>query len=174
MKEIVCGLLTKASDEWPQSFFLYTPSTSRSEQFADGLIAMSYMQWDEIKQWEHTFIEQRGEDYLMFKQQKAEKLINLVEKKFPGIRKKIKSYYTSTPLTWRDYTGTPNGSAYGILKDYNSPLKTLVMPKTRIPNLFFTGQNLNVHGILGVSIGALMTCGELLGLKYLMDKVRER
>lgn len=163
-----------SKDSWPQSFFMYTPATSRSEEFADGFIVMTYMKWDELKQWENTGIENRGHEYLQFKNEKADKLLQLVEKKFPGIRKNITSFYTSTPLTWRDYTGTPQGSAYGILKDYNSPFKTLVMPKTKIPNLFFTGQNLNVHGILGVSIGAIMTCGEILGLKYLLEKIRNQ
>ena len=109
---------------------------------------------------------------LEFKKIKAEKLLDLVEKKFPEIRNEIKSYYTSTPLTYRDYTGTVNGSSYGILKDYNAPFKSIILPKTKIPNLFFTGQNLNLHGILGVTIGSIITCGELVGQEYLIDKVR--
>lgn len=165
---------TASYDErtWPQSFFLYTPTTSRSEHFADGLIAMTYMKWDELLQWEHTTVEKRGVEYEAFKKEKAEKLIQLVEQKFPGIRSKIKAVYTSTPLTWRDYTGTPQGSAYGILKDYHAPLKSLIMPRSKIKNLYFTGQNLNVHGILGVTIGAVMTCSELPGLENILDEIR--
>jgi all-trans-retinol 13,14-reductase len=157
---------------WPQSFFLYTPASSRSETHADGLIVMTYMQYDELFKWENTTVENRGEDYEEFKREKAEQLISLAEKKFPGLRGCIQSYYTSTPLTYRDYTGTPEGSAYGIQKDYRYPLKTLVMPATKIPNLFFTGQNMNVHGILGVSVAAVMTCGEIVGMEYLLGKLR--
>lgn len=157
--------------KWPQSYMLYTPANSKGMKHADGLIILTYMNYDEVKKWENTSVENRGADYIDFKRQKAEQLLNEVEKKFPDIKKHIKNLYTSTPLTYRDYTGTPGGSAYGILKDYSSPFKALIMPKTKIPNLYFTGQNLNIHGILGVTIGAVMTCGEMLGLDYLVRKI---
>ena len=115
---------------------------------------------------------QRGESYTAFKQKKAEKLLDLIEVDFPGIRGKIDSYYTSTPLTYRDYTGTYKGSIYGILKDYNNPMKTMILPRTNLPNLFLTGQNINVHGVVGVTIGSILTCSELLGIQPLMAKLR--
>ena len=37
--------------------------------------------------------------------------------------------------------------------------------------MFFTGQNLNLHGILGVTIGAVMTCGEIVGHENLVNKI---
>ena len=66
------------------------------------------------------------------------KLIDKLNIKFPNIRSKIKSYYTSTPLSFRDYIGSPDGSLYGVRKDYKNPLKTYLSPKTKVPNLFLT------------------------------------
>lgn len=159
-------------ESWPEHYFLYTPATSKSDKWANGVIAMTYMRYEEVKQWENTFIEKRGKDYLNFKRQKAEKLIDFIEQKFPNIRKSIKCYYTSTPLSYRDYTGTPNGSSYGIIKNYNNLLETIIRPKSRIPNLYFTGQNLNLHGILGVTISSVLTSSEFLGYEYLIKKIR--
>jgi len=156
---------------WPEHYFLYTPAISKSDKWADGLIAMTYMNYSEVKKWDNTTLENRGEEYLEFKQKKAELLINSVEKKFPKIRNVIKSYYTSTPLTYRDYTGTLKGSSYGVLKDFNNPLSTIITPKSRINNLYFTGQNMNLHGILGVSISAVETCSEIIGDNYLIKKI---
>ena len=79
----------------------------------------------------------------------------------------------STPLTFRDYIGTPNGGIYGTLKDFHHPMASYVGPKTRIPNLFFTGQNVNLHGALGVSMSSLLTCGELIGLNHLIEQINE-
>ncbi len=160
-------------NKWPQSYMLYTPATSKSETWAESMIVMSYMKFSDVQKWENTFIENRGEEYKEFKNKKAETLLNLVELKFPGIRSCIDTYYTSTPLTYRDYTGTPEGSSYGILKDYKLPYRTMISPRTKIQNLFFTGQNLNLHGILGVTIGAVMTCGEMIGHEYLVNKIIE-
>lgn len=168
----VWGAENYSEKQWPDGFMFYTPASSKSSKYAESIIAMSYMSFKDVAKWENTWIEQRGDDYLEFKQNKAEQLLDLVEKKFPGIRTKIDCYYTSTPLTYRDYTGTPEGSAYGILKESDQLLKTIISPKTKIPNMFFTGQNLNMHGILGVAIAAVMTCGEVVGHDYIIEKIK--
>ena len=161
-----------AEDRWPEHYYLYTPATSKSEKWTDGLIVMTYMKYSEVEKWKDTTVENRGQEYVEFKHRKAEKIIDKVEEKFPEIRKARKSYYTSTPLTYRDYTGTYKGSSYGIMKDYHDPYVTILTPKTRIKNLYFTGQNLNLHGILGVAIGSVSTCSELLGYDYLINKIK--
>ena len=60
---------------------------------------------------------------------------------------------------------------YAYVKDVNKPLHSHLSPKTKIENLLFTGQSLNMHGILGVTISAVLTCSELLGKDYLVDKI---
>lgn len=42
------------------------------------------MRWDEVKKWENTTVGKRGEEYEKFKKEKAEKLLNKLEKSFPG------------------------------------------------------------------------------------------
>lgn len=46
------------------------------------------------------------------------------------------------------------------------------MPRTPIPNLFLTGQNLSLHGILGVSVTSFFTCAEILGMKTVTKDFR--
>lgn len=161
----------KAKD-WPEHYMLYTPANSKSDKWADALTIITYMKYSEVKKWENTYIEQRGEEYIDFKKRKAEILLDCAEKKIPDIRSYIDCYYTSTPLTYKDYTGTPEGSAYGIIKKFDEPTSTIIKPKTRIKNLYFTGQNINMHGILGVSIGSVLTCAEILGYDYLFNKIK--
>lgn len=157
---------------WPEHYFLYTPSISKSDKWANSIVVMTYMKYSEVKQWANSSLENRGEAYEAFKHKKAEKLINSIAIKFPQIRSCIDTYFSSTPLTYRDYTGTPEGSSYGILKNYSDPLSTIITPKSRISNLYFTGQNLNLHGILGVTIGAVETCSQILGRNYLLKKIQ--
>lgn len=157
--------------EPPLGYMLFTPATSKSEKWADSMTIICYMSMEEVRQWENTSVEKRGADYKEFKQRKAEQLLDLVEKTFPQIRSSIKSYYTSTPLTYRDYTGTIDGSLYGVMKDCDDLVSSYIPPKTKVPNLFFTGQNINLHGILGVTIGSLLTSAEFVGLNYLIRKI---
>jgi len=156
---------------WPNGYMFYTPASSKSDTNADCITIMTFMKYDDVREWEHTTIEKRGQAYREFKQRKAEQLLDLAEQKFPGLKSSIKTYYTSTPLTYRDYTGTINGSTYGIMRDCNNALKTMITPRTKIPNLYMTGQNVNLHGVLGVTMGAFITLANFVGFNYIRDKI---
>jgi len=175
--DVWCGT-TYAEETWPDGIAVFTAPNSRTGEYADSMTVMSYMNYSEMQKWAGTFstipnkVEFRGEEYEEFKQIKSEKIIDLLEKRFPGIRSSIHSYSASTPLTYRDYIGSRDGTLYGILKDYKDPLKTFITPKTKIPNLFLTGQNLNLHGVLGVTVSAVVTCAEFVGQVNLVRKIK--
>ena len=164
-------------ENWPLGYAIFVSATSRSKEYAEAFTIFTYMHYDEVNQWENTFNtvskeSSRGEDYETFKIKKAERLIDIVSEKFPELRSCIKSYYTSTPLSFRDYIGTDNGSLYGIAKDYKEPLKTFISPRTKLPNLYFTGQNLNLHGVLGAAISGLVTCIAVLDSSDFIKKIK--
>ena len=96
-----------------------------------------------------------------------------METHFPGLRSQVAAYYTSTPLTYISYTGTERGSMYGVARDVKSMAAGRVPARTRIPNLYLTGQNINSHGILGAIIGSIITTGELLGMPTLYRQIKE-
>jgi len=99
-------------------------------------------------------------------------LLDVVSAKFPGLRNCIQTYYTASPLSYRDYIGTDDGSLYGIAKDHKDPVKTHIGTVTKLPNLYLTGQNLNLHGILGTTITALLTCLSVLGHDRIIEKIK--
>jgi len=142
---------------WPGGYWFSTPPTSKSNEFAESVIVLAPTSHQKFNKWKTTSVEQRGQEYLEYKQKLSEKLISRLQNRFPELKSAIKSYYSATPLTYRDYIGTPNGSAYGYIKDSENQIKTFVLPKTRIPNLLLTGQNINAHGMVGVSTGAITT-----------------
>lgn len=119
------------------------------------------MDWSEVARWYGTQPMRRGEEYETFKQKMAEKSIQQVLPYIPEIQGNIEKIYTSTPLSYQNYTGTFEGSAYGICKDFSHLMTTMIPAKTPIPNLFLTGQNANFHGVLGVTVTAKMTCGQI-------------
>lgn len=170
--------LTEYTDEnWPLSYAVFFSASSKTNEFAESMTILAYMKYEEVKEWEGTFNTVsaeagRGESYDAFKKRKAEKLIDLVEKQFPGLRDSMVSYYTATPLSYRDYIGNHDGSMYGIVKDHRNPLKTFISPRTKLPNLYLTGQNLNLHGILGATMSGLVTCVAFLGNDDIIEKIR--
>jgi all-trans-retinol 13,14-reductase len=148
---------------WPKGYLYMHLCYEAQPKFAKTGVILSYMQMADVEQWKGTRVGHRGDDYEAFKKQKAERLIAALEQEFPGLRNNIADYYTSTPLTYQDYTGTEGGSMYGIAKDVSLGTACRVPHRTRVPNVLQTGQNINSHGILGVMVGTIVTCTEILG-----------
>lgn len=163
-------------DSWPKHYMASMNATHKSEEFADGMTLITYMKYEDVLPWADTFNttadkNDRGETYAEFKNRKAQKLLNEAEKKFPGIRGCIQSMHSSTPLSYRDYIGGYHGNMYGYVRDSADPMRTFVPSKTKLENLYLVGQSVSVHGVLGVTIGAVATCGEIVGKPYLVDKI---
>lgn len=159
--------------KYPQNYLFMHQCHVKNPKFCESAELLGYMKFEEVEKWANTYIGQRGDDYKVFKEEKAQQLLQKLEKSFPGINAAIESYETSSPLTYRDYTATKHGSMYGIVRDKNFPVQTLISQRTKIPNLFMTGQNINSHGVLGVTIGAIITCSEFLGLDYIIKQIQE-
>lgn len=146
-------------------------ASSTGGAFADVISILTPMYMSELSAWQDTTPGCRGEDYRQFKQQKAQQVLRFIRQHGIGLEEHIESMYTTTPLSYRDYTGTVDGSAYGIIKPYRCPQIGFVSTRTKLGNLYLTGQNLNVHGALGVTLTAMITCADFLGQEYLAKKV---
>lgn len=146
-------------------------ASSKGKRYADIVSILTPMYIDELSTWENTTCGQRGEEYIRFKENKAQEILDFTRKHGIDFGQNIETMYTTTPLSYRDYTASIDGSAYGIIKNYKYPQIGFVSTRTKLRNLFLTGQNLNMHGALGVTLTALITCSEFLGQEYLAKKV---
>lgn len=164
--------------EWPMNYALYFNEDKNNPGYADTLAILTYDTIEAFDLWEHTHNRtaqksEREADYHEYKHEKAELLLKTVAERFPEIRKQIHSFKIATPLTFRDYMGTADGSMYGIMPEANRISQTKIPAITKIPNLFLTGQNTGLHGVLGVSISAINTCGTIIGHEYLLSKINK-
>jgi len=158
------------------NYALYLTEDPQRPGYAESAAILTYMDAAATQQWQQTHNRsaapsERCTEYEDFKQTHAATMVHLVGQRYPEISSNIHSFKVATPLTFRDYMGTADGSMYGIMTDVSFPEASRIPVKTKIPNLFFTGQNVNLHGVLGVSITALATCGALVGLDYLLKKI---
>ena len=119
------------------------------------------MPWHECKSWSETKVGHRGDDYKAFCREKTNQCITLAEQYIPGLRGMIELYYTSTPLTYRDYLGSPEGGAFGMRKDCRAPMLSFHSVNTPLPNLLLTGQSIILPGIEGVTMTAFETCSKI-------------
>lgn len=160
-------------DSWPKSYLYMHLCHEDGAKFAKAGEIICYMWMDDVKQWAGTKPMQRGQEYEDFKLQKTRKVFQSIEKEFPGFQDTIKNYYTSTPLTYSDYTATVGGSMYGMAKHIDMGPAGRVHHRTKISNLCLSGQSINSHGMLGVLVGTIITCSELLTTQSLCQQIIE-
>lgn len=130
------------------------------------------MDYAEVAQW-HSPQGRRSAAYAEFKLQRAQLLIDELNSIYPGISAHIDGYSVSTPLTYERYTATAQGATYGLMRDARAPERSYISHRTKIPNLLLAGQSITAHGALGVTVGAVLTCSEIIGLQ-LIDQLSKQ
>ena len=151
-----------ATNDFPLSYMLSMNPPKKGGAYTDNITLLTYMAPDELHRWHESFStciegEGRGEQYELFKRQRALDLLDVVAQKFPTIKQSIAYYYTSTPLTYRDYIGSAMGAIYGYKKNADHIMESVFMPQTHIKNLYLVGQSVAMHGLVGVTISAVLT-----------------
>lgn len=166
-----------AHRDLPNSYGIYFYPDAEL-RYATGISVLTYMHAHDVPVASETFrttsaFKSRGNAYELWKYKKAIQILEQIEDITPGLKDAEKKIDACTPLSYRDYLNTPDGSMYGFRKKLNDIANTTYSVRTKIPNLFLTGQNINLHGVLGVSITAVLTAAELMGLDYLVNKIQK-
>ncbi|GBL34598.1 putative all-trans-retinol 13,14-reductase [Filimonas sp.] len=160
----------------PTSFGIFFAEDKQHPGYAASLSILTYMDASATSSWDHSFHttserDKREEAYQQFKQQHIVDIIGSLQSVIPGLKEAVKAVDASTPLTYRDYLNSPEGTMYGIQKDVRRLAESTLATRTKIPNLYLTGQNINLHGVLGVSITAVLNAADFVGLEYLVKKI---
>lgn len=143
--------------------YMISYGVPESGDCATTIDVLTKIDWKLVSEWEGTSPMLRGSEYEEIKETMARRCIKAAAQVIPSFEKSIDFYTTSTSLSYQDYTASPQGSAFGVTKDWHSPITTVLSPQTPVRNVLMTGQSLNLHGILGVSMTSLYTCAEILG-----------
>lgn len=159
------------TDSWPQSLMFVTPPVVGQGAFAETMVVICPMAFDVVKPWADTRTGHRGEAYEQWKQATTDKVLDVMERLYPDFREKVETVFASSPLTIRDYYGNKEGSNYGFRKDSNDMMLSQMSVTTKVKNLFLTGQNVNIHGLCGVSLTAIETAEALVGRNAIVRKI---
>jgi phytoene dehydrogenase-like protein len=143
-----------------RGLFCQVRCTDRQEANLLSMIAPSDM--EEWQLWEGTLSGRRGRDYEAAKEEKVRPLIAEAEKLFGPLRNAtVLDMYT--PLTIRDWVGSPGGSPYGILRTTDQLMKAASLIRTPLKNLFLAGQNRLSPGIMGTMLGSFQAARQVVG-----------
>ena len=161
-----------SSVHWPHGVNCFmTPA--RDGKYASHVSLMSLMDWSEVSEWQDTRSGNRGSEYEEWKKSRMDKMLAMAQKAMPGLKDNIVECFAASPLTFRDWLGTKNGSIYGYFKDSENLIFSQLPIRTKVENLFLTGQNVNMHGIGGVPMTAIETVETILGSDVVVDKIKQ-
>ncbi|MBB5211301.1 phytoene desaturase family protein [Microbulbifer hydrolyticus] len=125
------------------------------------IVAPAKYEW--FEHWQQETWGKRGEEYEALKQQFSERLLEHLFKHFPQLRGQVDYCELSTPLSTRHFCEYRRGEIYGLDHDPDRFAQTWLRPKTRIPGLYLTGQDIMSCGVAGAMFGGLVTAQSLLG-----------
>jgi all-trans-retinol 13,14-reductase len=107
----------------------------------------------------------RGEDYEALKERLAQRLLQKLYEKLPHLEGKVDYYELSTSLSTDYFCRYKHGEIYGIDHTPHRFEQHWLKPKTEIPGLWLTGQDVLTCGVVGAMVGGLLTAIQLGGWK---------
>lgn len=152
-------------------FVTFPSDREKTWPFPRMVLTLGIMPWQEVAQFSGTRTKERGDAYAALKAKHGERLQRTIEEYLPDQAGHLKVAEISTPLTNRDYTRTGDGAMYGLRHGMDRWGKYALGTRTKVPNLLLTGHSVLMPGVVGVTIGAFITCSYLLGFEAIFDRV---
>ncbi|CUS40373.1 MULTISPECIES: phytoene desaturase family protein [Thalassolituus] len=129
------------------------------------IVAPGPFEW--YSEWKDKPWGKRGDDYEAKKEAYSLRLLEKLYEKLPHLRGKIDYYELSTPLSTDYFCRYSEGEIYGLDHTPSRFEQDWLKPKTQIPGLYLTGQDIMTCGVAGAMIGGLITTVSLSGWKGL-------
>ena len=124
--------------------------------------AITMSKWDWYRKWQEKPWKKRGEEYENEKEKLSTRIMDVVHRHVPGIKEAVDYMELSTPLTIRDLANYQQGEMYGV---YHTPQRfrqRWLKPRTKIKNLFLTGQDVTTAGVTSALFSGLLTASAVL------------
>lgn len=123
--------------------------------------------YDRFAPWAGTAWRKRGEAYEALKSALAERMLGALDRQLPGLKEKIDYMEVSTPLSTRHFAGYEYGEIYGLEHSPARFLNRSLRPRTPIPGLYLTGQDVVSCGVAGAMAGGYLSGSAILGKNLL-------
>ena len=169
MPEVACRAMFGNTATPPATYYSASPEPIEG---AHAVLAMCGMSTEEVDPWRETSTGRRPGDYTEAKADLARRIVSTLEVRARGLGSDLEILDTFSPLTFRDYTLTCTGSAYGIRRSASSPGIASVGTETRVKGLYLAGQNSVLSGLVGVVISGVRASGAIVGHSHLVDRIK--
>jgi all-trans-retinol 13,14-reductase len=119
--------------------------------------------YEQFEHWKGTIWGKRGEDYEALKAELSERLLRHLYDKLPQLEGRIDYHELSTPLSTEWFAAYQRGELYGLDHTPQRLRQDWLTPRTRIPGLWLTGQDVLTCGVTGAMMAGLLTVTAMVG-----------
>ena len=158
-------------DGKPSHAFVSFPSLKDPQKEHHTAEIIAFTGYSAFKQWANQPVKNRNEDYSTLKEKISKALIDFVHDRLPNFKQLIDYYELGTPLTNEHYTGHHCGCSYGLPGLPERFKKQWLRPKTSIKNLFLTGADTAIHGVVPSMMSGIITATLAMGKPQDMVKI---
>ena len=128
-------------------------------------MVVAFLPYDLFTPWESTKWRRRGVEYEDFKARLTEKMLEGFFPYFPELRGKIDYVELGTPLSTAHFSQHLHGEAYGLEHTPQRFSQDWISEQAMVKNLFLTGQDTCVCGVVGALFAGAFTAVRILGIK---------
>jgi phytoene dehydrogenase-like protein len=125
----------------------------------------------EMVEWANSSIGKRPVDYEEYKDRKTKRIIERIYSLLPQLEGHFQLLESATPLTFRDYLHSPDGSAYGVKQKIG---QFNLLGRLPLRNLYAAGQSSVLPGVMGAMVSSFMVCRTLLGAEEFDREIQQR
>jgi all-trans-retinol 13,14-reductase len=118
--------------------------------------------YERFSQWAGSDWKRRPEEYEATKKRLAERLLVELYRHVPAASGMVTTWELSTPLSTQHFANAPHGETYGLAHTPERFESRDLRPHTPIRNLFLTGQDIGMVGVVGALSGAVVTASAML------------
>lgn len=94
---------------------------------------------------------------------------------YPKCRGRVTIKEVGTPITFNHFLGNLEGACYGMAcKKERFQEDDWLLPKTHIPGLYLTGQDVTMMGVMGAFGSGVITAHSVLGYGNVLDVLSGR
>jgi all-trans-retinol 13,14-reductase len=115
----------------------------------------------------------RGEDYEALKQAYGERLLEHLYARVPQVRGRVDYWEVSTPLSMQWFCGWERGELYGLDHDPARLQQSWLRPRTRVPGLWLTGQDIMSCGVTGAMMGGVAAATAVAGMRRMAPVMKQ-
>ena len=124
--------------------------------------AITLARWDWYTKWQDLPWKKRGEEYENEKEILSQRILDVVYTHVPQAKDALAYVELSTPLTVNSLANYQRGEMYGISHTSERFHQKWLRPRTKIKNLYLTGQDVTTVGVTSALFSGLLTASAVL------------